>query len=80
MNPDHLLIRKTSVWGTYGKLGDEPLRFIIIKDITNDHLLRIIPFIKRNPRSYNDKILQVMMDELEYRTVNHINVPFIFGR
>ena len=35
---DHELIRERFSWGSYGKDGTEPLHYIKLKDITDEHL------------------------------------------
>lgn len=77
---NHLTDRETVTWGTYGKYGNEPLRYVLIKDITNDHLQNLIPFIQRNLNHYGIPILQLMMEEQEYRQKHNIRIPFVFGR
>ena len=80
MNENHPQIRETQTWGTYGKFGDEPLRFVLVKDITDDHLEHLIPYIERNILYYKEHIYQIMIDEREFRNKKHIRVPFVFGR
>ena len=75
----HEFIRATSVWGTYGKSGNEPLKWIKIKDIHDDHLENIIIMMRENPRTYEDRQLAGMLSEQEYRRVKKIRVPFKFG-
>ena len=86
MNENHINIRETFQWGTYGKLGDQPLRLVLVKDITDDHLEHLIPYLQRRYDPYldihqdNDSTLLIMLDEKEYRNINHIKIPFVFGR
>ena len=71
----HIQDREIKTWGSYGKNGDEPLTRRLIKDISDDHLANIIPFIKRHTAHYTSDTLQMMVSELEYRLVNNISVP-----
>lgn len=71
----HNEIRETIEWGSYGKNGDEPLTKRLIKDISNSHLDKIIPFIKRNLQYYGNKMLQIMINEQNYRNACDIFVP-----
>jgi hypothetical protein len=68
---DFLIERDTFEWGTYGKNGDEPLKYIILKDICDEHLDNIIIFIKRSnngiPDFYNLETISLMEQEKEYR-------------
>lgn len=79
MDTNHQHIRETAKWGTFGKSGREPLKFLLIKEIHDDHLANVIPFIQRNLNHYGQNILNVMIDEQEYRRTKKIRVPFKFG-
>lgn len=64
-------------WGTYGKNGDEPLRYIKLKDISDNHLDNII-----NHLTLTDgdglgvgRTLNLMHIERGYRLVNGVSVP-----
>ncbi len=82
MNPIHEHIRRTIRWASYGKPGAPDYgthRWIIIKDIHDDHLENIIPFIRERLHFYSLDTLNMMIDEQEYRRINKIKVPFTFG-
>ncbi len=79
MNGNHTYLRETYKWGTYGVNGDEPLKWLILKDIHDDHLANIITMVTTHSRSYHSSILMVMSDEQEYRKIKKIRVPFKFG-
>ena len=32
------MVRKVPIWGTYGKLGDQPLKHVSLEDMSTDHL------------------------------------------
>ena len=34
----HEVVREVATWGSYGKNGDEPLKYILIKDMTEEHI------------------------------------------
>lgn len=36
------LVRDWMEWGTYGKSGKEPLRWVILKDISDEHIQAIL--------------------------------------
>ena len=36
------LMREITLWGTYGKKGNEPLKHILLKDMTNEHIQAIL--------------------------------------
>jgi hypothetical protein len=81
MNGSHKYLRETVRWGTYGKDGKGPLTWILIKDIHDDHLANIIPFIiQHRDTTYSADILRLMIDEQEYREIKRIRVPFKFGK
>lgn len=59
----HDLIREWFDWGTYGKNGDDPLKHILLKDLTTEHIKAIIDTQHHLP----DHIKQVFLNELEWR-------------
>lgn len=70
----HEIIRNTVKWGSYGKNGDEPLTERFIKDLSDDHLQNIITFIRENITFYGNKMLFVMIEEVDYRYAHGISV------
>jgi len=36
------LVRDWMIWGTYGKSGKEPLRFVLLKDMSDEHIQAIL--------------------------------------
>lgn len=82
MDKKHHIIRTKTLWASYGKRGNPDygiVRWLLIKDIHDDHLERIIPFIEERRDHYTIKTLKTMLDEQEYRRVNKIRIPFRFG-
>ncbi len=63
-NDDHAVIREVATWGTYGKDGDEPLRYVTIANLNPYHLRAILDTQQRNMRP---ALYKVMQDEVEYR-------------
>jgi len=59
----HGKVREHVKWGTYGPNGDQPLKFVTIKDMSTDHINACL----ENVPSMSDKIRTVMENELEYR-------------
>jgi len=80
---EHLIEREKFQWGSYGKLGDKPLRWTILKNISDSHLMRIVEHLKlrRSMASpiYDthgaDYVLALMETEVTFRTTNYIFVP-----
>jgi hypothetical protein len=64
----HELIREHFIWGSRGKLGDEPLVYLILKNIEDDHLSAIL----RTQTQLSSHIVKVFENEAEYRTYNVI--------
>ena len=60
----HELIRLHAKWGTYGKESDQPLKYVAIADLEDNHLRAILDTQKKTMRP---ALLKVMQDELEYR-------------
>lgn len=86
----HEEIRQTQQWGSFGKNGDEPLKYRLIKDLSDDHLNNIISFIEefsvRCNQTYSETY-PMMCNEREYRKIKNISVSdyvdlknFKFGR
>ena len=71
----HKLIRSEEKWGTYGKNQDQPLSFILIKDISDTHLSNIIIWVTKYKTIYSDEILELMNNEQDYRHKHYINIP-----
>lgn len=59
----HVLVREVLTWRTYGKHGDERLKWVILKDITDEHLLAIIDTQPHLPTWKKD----IFVKEKEYR-------------
>lgn len=78
---NHLVDRETVFWTSLGKYGKGPVRQTIIKDLCDSHLLNIIDFIQRNPRTYgSDHNLQYFLEtEVIYRVDNGISIPEYYG-
>lgn len=64
---DHSLIRTHFERGTYGKNGDEPLRYVPLKDIDDDWLDNIIKYEEQYRP--DNKYLNHYRDEKEYRAI-----------
>lgn len=56
-------IRSYFHWGTYGKDGKQPRKFVALKDLESDHIQNIIETQRQVP----DYILDVFETELAYR-------------
>ena len=60
----HEVIREAVKWGTYGKDGDEPLKYVTISGLNPYHLRAILDTQKWNMRP---ALYKVMQDEVKYR-------------
>lgn len=69
----HDMIREIFQWGTYGKSGNEPLKYIYLKDISDNHLMNIIAHLCSQVG--NDRTLRLMQNERVYRSLNDVSVP-----
>lgn len=63
------LLREFVCWGTYGKNGDEALKYVKIKDMSDDHLRAVIVY----PRG-SQWIKDLMKQELDYRAEFNITI------
>lgn len=59
----HEVIREAMHWGTRGREGSEPLRYIALKDMTSDHIQACLDTQHRMHPHFR----KAMEDELEYR-------------
>lgn len=57
------IIRGSFSWGSYGKGGDEPLHYILLKDLTSEHIVNILNTQTQIP----EHIRQVFKDEMSFR-------------
>jgi hypothetical protein len=69
--------REKLVWGSYGKSGKEPLHYIRLKDMEEDHIANVIQYLKDNQvggRATKWRI-DMMQEELKYRKLKLIDKP-----
>ena len=59
----HLVVREKVTWGTYGKLGDQPLSEITIATMTTEHLQAVLD----TQENMYPQVRDLMTAELEYR-------------
>ena len=59
----HERIREVFTWGTYGKMGDQPLKYVALKDLSNNHVAAILETQSHMPQ-YMRKLFE---DEQGYR-------------
>ena len=62
LEDDFSKIRECVRWGTYGPKGDQPMRFIKIKDLDTEHISSILDL-----RYLGSKFRIVLEKELEFR-------------
>jgi hypothetical protein len=48
-------------WGTRGKDGKQPLKFVVLKDMTTDHIEAIL-----ETQSLPDYMRKIFLDELDF--------------
>ena len=73
-NINHIVDRNLIKWESFGKYGNEPVKYTLIRDLSDSHLMRIVEWIKGNPH-YHPEILKLMKDEVKFRIKNLIFVP-----
>lgn len=71
---NHLELRETIKWGSYGKNGDEPLKMTLIKNLSNNHINSIIPYMRNLESHYSNTLYELMVSEKEFREKNGIYV------
>lgn len=65
----HEKLREAVTWGTYGKDGTERLRYVTVKDMSDEHIKAVIVYPKVAPW-----IVEILSNELEYRTQFNISI------
>jgi len=58
----HKVCREVKLWGTYGKNGDEPLKFVSASEMTSNHIMAIL-----NGERVSGALEQILKDEIKYR-------------
>ena len=69
-NDPHEVIREAFKWGTYGRDADQPMKLVLLKDLTPDHIFNIIEFCK--PQG---ALRAAFFAELKYRLDHNIEQP-----
>ena len=59
----HEKVREVLKWGTYGKEGRQPLTYVLIKDMSTNHIEACL----KNCRGIYRQVTQAFKDELKYR-------------
>lgn len=59
----HELIREVFKWGTRGKDGKQPLTYVPLKDLTDDHIEAIL----ETQTHIQEHIRKIFLDELSFR-------------
>jgi len=64
MSDPHEKRRDAFKWGTYGPNADQPLKFVALKDLADDHIQAILDTQKQIKDKYIEELLRA---EQEYR-------------
>jgi hypothetical protein len=62
---DFETVRNTLKWGTYGPNGDQPLKRVLLKDLTTDHIEAIL----ENQHQISGELRELFNKELAYRGI-----------
>lgn len=66
----HEVQREHAVWGGRGPNGDQPLKFIPVSEMSNDHILNVLMNVSRISLRY----YKLFLNELLYRRINDIKI------
>ena len=66
----HDKIREVFTWGTYGKMGDQPLKFVALKDLSDNHIKAILTTQSHMPQYMRD----LFINEQLYRSINLMEI------
>lgn len=64
---EHSVIRESFKWGTYGIDGKQKLKYVVLKDMSWDHIDAIL----ETQTHLRDHIRQLFVNELDYRSKNN---------
>ena len=59
----YALVREVFKWGTRGKDGKQPLTYVPLKDLTNDHIEAIL----ETQTHISEHVRKIFIDELNFR-------------
>lgn len=65
----HEIIRENFCWGTYGKKADKPLKWVLLCDMSDEHIKNVI-----NDGVPRQHIESIFIDELRYRSQHDLHV------
>lgn len=60
----HSNIRKVFEWGTRGKTGQDPLTYLVLKNMDTEHIVNIL----LTQKQISDHVRDIFTDELVYRS------------
>ena len=66
----HSCVRDKFSWGTYGRDGLQPKKYVLLKDLTDEHIAAIL----RTQTHLPAEMQKVFKDELQFRDANDCNV------
>lgn len=69
LSNDHDQMRISFHWGTYGKNGDQPRRWITVSEMSNDHIQNILNDLGHRIEPW---IKNILVNEQKYRTEHNI--------
>lgn len=68
---DYEVIRQELYWGTYGKDGKDPFKWIYLNEMSDEHIQNVLHQIGSEPTNWRTKFFK---KELEYRKENNISI------
>lgn len=69
LSNDHDQMRISFHWGTYGKNGDQPRRWITVSEMSNDHIQNILDNLGHRIEPW---IKNILVNEQKHRTEHNI--------
>ncbi len=65
-------VREKLLWGTYGRNGDQPLSYVRLKDMEENHIANVIQMIREDSSNRAIYRRDMMQQELKYRKLSGI--------
>ena len=72
---NHIIDRNLIQWTSFGKFHNKPGETRFIKDLSDSHLMRLIPWVKESTLITKDTFVATLEAEVRFRCVNYIFIP-----
>jgi hypothetical protein len=71
LDDDYTIVRESFHWGTYGRESKGPLKFVRLKSMSNDHIMKILALMTGKMSKWTEELFE---REIKYRKENKIRI------